>query len=236
MTFQRKLVLIILVIVFVLLAPYFIWHERMDAYFASESYQQWLLSARPYAWMVGIGLIVADLFLPIPAPPIMAAMGTLYGTMVGGLIATTGSILAGLCAYGLSRLLGLKAARFLAGESELADLQRFFDSWGAAGIIASRALPVVPEVMTILAGLAKMHFGRFILALSLGSVPVGFALAWVGGTTGTSSLLLLVLTLVPAVGWCLYVVATSRRRRAKQSGIPHRGSEAQRTAKDGGVL
>ncbi|MDP6546526.1 MAG: VTT domain-containing protein [Phycisphaerae bacterium] len=215
MTFQRKLVVVILVIVFVLLIPYFMWHEQMDAYFASESYQQWLLSARPYAWIVGIALIVADLFLPIPAAPIMAAMGSLYGTIIGGLIATIGSILAGLCAYGLSRLLGVKAARFLAGESELADLQRFFDSWGAAGIIASRALPVVPEVMTILAGLAKMHFGRFMLALSLGSIPVGFALAWVGQTTGISSSLLLVLTLVPAVGWCIYVVATTRRRRLR---------------------
>jgi len=213
MTSQRKLTLVILAIVFVLLGPYFIWHEQMDAYFASESYRQWLISVRPYAWIVGIGLIVCDLFLPIPVPPIMAAMGALYGTIVGGLIATTGSILAGLCAYGLSRLLGLKAARFLASEGELAVLQRFFDSWGAAGIIASRALPVIPEVMTILAGLAKMHFGRFVLSLSLGSVAVGFALAWVGEATGTSSSLLLVLTLIPACGWCVYVVATGQRRK-----------------------
>ena len=223
---KHKLALVILTIVFVLLLPYFIWHAQMDAYFASESYRQWLLSVRPYAWMIGIGLIVCDLFLPIPAPPIMAAMGTLYGTIIGGLIATTGSILAGLCAYGLSRLLGLKAARFLASESELANLQRFFNSWGAAGIIASRALPVVPEVMTILAGLAKMHFGRFMLALTLGSVPVGFALAWVGETAGTSSSLLLVLTLVPACGWCVYVVATSRRQGALRSRTPERHNGA----------
>ena len=212
MTLQRKLPLIILAIVFVLLTPYFVWHDEMDAYFASESYQEWLLSVRSYAWLVGIGLIVADLFLPIPAVPIMAAMGTLYGTLVGGLIATVGSMLAGLLAYGLSRWLGMKAARFLASDSELDDLQRFFDSWGAAGIIASRALPVVPEVMTILAGLAKMHLGRFMLALTLGSVPVGFTFAWVGETAGASSSLLLVLTLIPALAWCVYVVAASRRR------------------------
>ena len=216
MTLQRKLPLIILAIVFVLLTPYFIWHDEMDAYFASESYQQWLGSVRPYAWAVGIGLIVADLFLPIPAVPIMAAMGTLYGTLVGGLIATAGSMLAGLLAYGLSRLLGLKAARFLASDSERDDLERFFDSWGAAGIIASRALPVVPEVMTILAGLAKMHFWRFMLALALGSIPVGFVFAWVGQASGASSSLLLVLTLAPALAWCVYVVAASRRRRAKR--------------------
>ena len=215
MTFHRKLVLVIVAIVFLLLGPYFIWHEPMDAYFGSDSYQQWLTSIRPYAWLVGIGLIVSDLFLPIPAVPIMAAMGALYGAVVGGFIATAGTMLAGLVAYGLSRLLGLKAAKLLAGEDDLADLQRFFDSWGAAGIIASRALPVVPEVMTILAGLAKMHFGRFLLALALGSVPVGFAFAWVGEATETSSSLLLVLTLIPACGWCVYVVVAARRRRAR---------------------
>ena len=83
MTLQRKLPLIILAIVVVLLMPYFIWHAEMDAYFASESYQEWLVSVRPYAWAVAIGLIVADLFLPIPAAPIMAAMGTLYGPVAG---------------------------------------------------------------------------------------------------------------------------------------------------------
>ena len=40
MTSQRKLALVILAIVFVLLVPYFILHEQMDAYFASESYRQ----------------------------------------------------------------------------------------------------------------------------------------------------------------------------------------------------
>jgi uncharacterized membrane protein YdjX (TVP38/TMEM64 family) len=217
MTLQRKLPLIILAIVFVLLAPYFVWHDEMDAYFASDEYQAWLVSVRPYAWAVGIGLIVADLFLPIPAAPIMAAMGSLYGTLVGGIIATVGTMLAGLVAYGLARLVGVKAARFLASDSELDDLQRFFDSWGAAGIIASRALPVVPEVMTLLAGLAKMHFGRFMLALTLGSVPIGFAFAWVGQANGTSSSLLLLLTLIPAMAWCVYVVLASRRR-AKRAG------------------
>ena len=214
MTFHRKLVLVIVAIVFLLLGPYFIWHEQMDAYFGSEDYQQWLASIRPYAWAIAIGLIVSDLFLPIPAVPIMAAMGALYGAAVGGLIATAGTMLAGLVAYGLSRLLGLKAARFLASEDELADFQRFFDSWGAAGIIASRALPVVPEVMTLLAGLAKMHIGRFVLALALGSIPVGFVFAWLGDTAEISSSLLLALTLIPACAWCVYVVIASRRRQA----------------------
>ena len=213
MTFHRKLILVIAAIVVLLLVPYFIWHGEMDAYFQSDEYQEWLVSSRPHAWIVGIGLIVSDLFLPIPAVPIMAAMGAVYGPVLGGIIATVGSMLAGLVAYTLARLLGLRGARFLASDDELADLQRFFDSWGAAGIIASRSLPVVPEVMTLLAGLAKMSFVRFILALFLGSAPIGFTLAYLGNRATTSSSLILILTLIPAALWVVYVLLSIRRRR-----------------------
>lgn len=85
---------------------------------------------------------------------------------------------------------------------------------------------MIPEVMTILAGLAKMHFGRFILSLTLGSVPVGFALAWVGETAGASSSLLVVLTLIPACGWCVYVVAAGRRRGTLRCRTPEQHNRA----------
>lgn len=212
MSFHARLVVLITVMVGLLLVPYFIWREPMDAYFASAEYQQWLASIKPYAWMFGLALLAADAFLPVPAPPVMATMGALYGTLVGGVIAATGSILAGLVGLGIGRLIGRKALRLLASEKELAELQRFFDSWGAAGIIASRALPVAPEVLTVLAGIARMQFGRFMLALALGGAPIGILLAWTGEQAGQSSGLLLVLTLVPAGLWCIYLLFMARHQ------------------------
>jgi uncharacterized membrane protein YdjX (TVP38/TMEM64 family) len=212
LSFQLRLVLLIIFIVGPLLVPYFIWHEPMDAYFASTEYQQWLASIRPYAWLIGLALLAADAFLPVPAPPVMATMGVLYGTVVGGIIAATGSILAGLVGFGIGRLAGKKALRLFAKDSELAELRRFFDTWGAAGIVASRALPVAPEVLTVLAGIARMHVGRFMLALLLGGIPIGILLAWAGSQVGQSSGLLLVLTLIPAGLWCTYLLLMARTR------------------------
>jgi uncharacterized membrane protein YdjX (TVP38/TMEM64 family) len=78
-------------------------------------------------------------------------------------------------------------------------------------------MPVVPEVLTFMAGLARMHLGRFALALAIGAIPMGFLLAWAGSAAGTSSTLLLVLTLVPAGLWCVYLVwAQSLRARRLQ--------------------
>lgn len=209
-----KLAVIVTGIVVLILVPYFLWNEPMDEYFQSAEFAEWVASARPYAWAVAIGLLIGDLFLPIPAPPVVAAVGVIYGAFWGGVIGAVGSFLAGLVAYCLARLAGRKAARFLAGEEEMADLQQFFDTWGVGGIIASRAMPVVPEVLTFLAGLAGMRLRRFMSALAVGAVPMGFLLAWAGSATGTSSTLLLVLTLVPAGLWCVYLVwAQSLRGR-----------------------
>jgi len=217
-SFHLKLGLCVTALVIAILGPYFLWHEPMDAYFASQDYRNWLTSVRPYAWLIGIGLLVADLFLPIPAAPVMATLGTIYGTVLGGVIGAIGSILAGLVAYGLARLVGRRAARLLASEQDLADFQRFFDTWGGGGIIASRVLPVVPEVLTFLAGLARMHLGRFCLALVLGALPASLLLAWAGQAAGTSSALLLVLTLIPAGLWCVYVAIVRRRRPGAAQG------------------
>jgi uncharacterized membrane protein YdjX (TVP38/TMEM64 family) len=199
-------------IVVLVLAPYLLWHEPMDAYFESPEFAAWVASARPYAWAAAIALLVGDLFLPVPATAVVTAVGVIYGTLWGGVIGATGSFLAGFVAYALARLAGRKAGRFLASEEEMADLQQFFDTWGVGGIIASRALPVLPEVLTFMAGLGKMHIGRFAWALAVGAIPMGFLLAWAGSATKTSSALLLVVTLVPAGLWCVYLVWAQRLR------------------------
>lgn len=215
-----KLAAIVAGIVVLILVPYFLWHEPMDAYFESPEFAAWIASAKPYAWVVAIALLVGDLFLPIPAAPVVATVGVIYGTFWGGVVGAIGSFLAGLVAYALARLAGRKAARFLASEEEMTDLQEFFDTWGVGGIISSRAIPVVPEVLTFMAGLARMHLRRFIPALAIGVIPMGFLLAWVGSATGTSSALLLVLTLVPAGLWCIYMVwAQSLRTRRLQPAV-----------------
>ncbi len=69
MRFHHKLILLIVGLVALLLTPYVLRHEQVDAYFASEAYRRWLLSARPYAWVVAMALIVGDLVRPISTCP-----------------------------------------------------------------------------------------------------------------------------------------------------------------------
>jgi uncharacterized membrane protein YdjX (TVP38/TMEM64 family) len=60
-------------------------------------------------------------------------------------------------------------------------MERLFDQGGAWAIVLTRSLPYsVPEAMVFLAGLAGMPMGKFIAALTLGSVPTAFVFAAIG--------------------------------------------------------
>ncbi|OKY76442.1 MAG: hypothetical protein BM485_04190 [Desulfobulbaceae bacterium DB1] len=148
--------------------------------FSPEACREWFASMKAWGWLVGIALLLSDLVLPVPATGIMAALGNVYGFWAGVLFSIAGSAGAGVTGYALARFAGRRAIRGLASEEELHRFQRFFDQWGGIAIIGSRILPILPEVMTILAGLACMGWGRFLLSLLLGTVPTCMLFVWIG--------------------------------------------------------
>jgi uncharacterized membrane protein YdjX (TVP38/TMEM64 family) len=61
-----------------------------------------VLTLRTYersAWAVGIALIWGDVVLPVPQTAVIAALGIIYGTLVGGLLGSFGLITGGLLGY-----------------------------------------------------------------------------------------------------------------------------------------
>ena len=57
--------------------------EANDAVLTLRRYESW-------AWALGIALIWADLVLPIPQTAVIAALGIIYGTLLGGLLGSLG--------------------------------------------------------------------------------------------------------------------------------------------------
>jgi len=56
--------------------------EANDAVLALRKYEGW-------AWALGIALIWADLVLPIPQTAVIAALGIIYGTLLGVLLGSS---------------------------------------------------------------------------------------------------------------------------------------------------
>lgn len=154
--------------------------EGIEEVWNVEALSEEFAAARHWAWLAGIGLLLADLLLPIPGTVVMSALGAVYGFWIGGLIAVVGSMLAGVLGYGAGRFFNEDLAKRWLGERDFERGNSLFRGGGAWVVAMSRALPILPEVLACMAGLLRMPFGKFCLALACGCVPMGFLFAWIG--------------------------------------------------------
>lgn len=214
-----RLVLILVALAVLFASPLLIFGERFDRAFVEQGGVEWLRGFGAWAWAVGVGLLVADLVLPVPATAVMAAMGLLYGPILGGVIGGAGSMLAGSIAYGLSRSIGRRAAVFLVGERDLERAHAFFSRAGGWAVAIARPMPLLAEVIACLAGLARMGAGRFFLALACGSLPMGLAFAWLGYSGADRPVLAVAVSaLSPLLLWPVARRLVRARREERREG------------------
>jgi len=161
-------------------ASFLIWGDFFTDIFSEEKAIDFLKDYDQWAWLIGILLLMADLFLPLPGTIIISALGYIYGPLIGGIVAVLGSLLSGMLAYGLCRLIGRRGALWLLGAKDLARGEALFDQRGGWIVALSRWLPIIPEIVACMAGLHQMRFWKFTLALLCGSVPLGFVFAFIG--------------------------------------------------------
>lgn len=200
------------------LASWAIWGGGWEARFSLEGAVEELTTAGSWAWAWGMGLLVGDVVLPIPGTVVMSALGWVYGPLIGGLFGALGSITAGLVAYGLCRLCGDRAARWILGEKDLERGHRMFSKAGGWIVCLSRALPLLPEAVACTAGLVRMPFKKFLVALVCGSVPMGFVFAWVGATGHQAPGLAFGLSLgLPVVLWVASRLVSRRIEKQVES-------------------
>jgi uncharacterized membrane protein YdjX (TVP38/TMEM64 family) len=164
--------------------------DANDAVLMLQKYDAW-------AWAVGIALIWADLVLPVPQTVVIAALGIIYGTVLGGLLGSVGLIIGGLLGYVLMLTSARRMVKRFVGPRSLNTMESLFERAGTWAIVLTRSLPYsIPEAMVFLAGLAGMPLGRFTAALSVGSVPTAFAFAAIGAGWADQPILALAMSYV----------------------------------------
>ncbi|MES2569091.1 MAG: VTT domain-containing protein [Verrucomicrobiota bacterium] len=184
--------------------PFLIWGDDFMRWFTGPAAIEWVRGWGAWGWLALLILLVSDLFLPIPATPLMSVAGLLYGTLLGGLLSATGSFAAGMTGYWLCRGFGRGIALRLAGEKELAANETLFRRSGPWLVAASRWLPLLPEVISCLAGLTRMPARVFALSLACGSLPLGFVYAAIGAAGEENPRLAMGLSiLLPPLLWLL---------------------------------
>jgi uncharacterized membrane protein YdjX (TVP38/TMEM64 family) len=213
-----RLVLLVFLVLAALAVPAVLIGDRFENQLDGAKALEFVRAQGPWSAAVGLGLIVADLVVPLPSPSIMAAMGLIYGPMLGGALASLGSFFAALVGYTLCRAIGPRAASWIAGPAQIERLSEFFERNGMGAIAVSRFLPAVPEVLACLAGLTRMPFARFCAGNLIGSVLVGFLNAYFGArgeTDPASTVAVVVVAPYLALPVFLFVLARGRKARTE---------------------
>lgn len=202
MSGTAKLIWLVLALAAFVIIPFLLFGDQLEAMFVGSGAIGILQDYGNFAWVVAIGLLMADIAFPIPTTSVMAALGMIYGPVLGGVISGVGSVVSGLFGYFLCRHMGRPFVLWLNGEQAVTRSEKIFSNIGGWLVALSRWVPVLSEVVACMAGLSRMPFRIFFTALLCGSIPLGFLYATIGYLGGDRPILTLTLSAVlPFILW-----------------------------------
>ena len=211
---KRTIALIAIVAIFVIGSKLLI--ENVLGFSFEPWARSWMANAGAPGAAVVIGLLAADILIPVPSSLIMILSGAAFGVWWGAVIAFIGSISGEWLGFELARKYGTSlSTRFIGDEAERRRMNDLLVRHGAAAIAATRALPVVMETMSIVAGLSPMKRLTFLAASTIGTVPIVAVYAYAGAMskeTGSLVPAIVILIAVAAVGWIWYRSSSGQRR------------------------
>ncbi|MBP7770180.1 MAG: VTT domain-containing protein [Aliarcobacter sp.] len=131
------------------------------------------------------GLIVLflfiDLFIAVPTMTIIILAGYFIGFELALFYTTIGLLSASLTGYFLSKKYGNKVLNKLSSnEQQKQEMTDLFNKHGVLVLVLSRAVPMLPEISSCLAGACNMSLRRFLLAWFLGTIPYVCVIAYAG--------------------------------------------------------
>jgi uncharacterized membrane protein YdjX (TVP38/TMEM64 family) len=138
-------------------------------------------SSMPTA-LLSVGLLVADVALPVPASAIMVAQGAAFGLVTGALLALLGATGATMVAY----LVGRRSQPWvhrLVSRAERRRAAALMEQHGMWAVIISRPVPLLAETVAILSGVERLPWRQVLLAGAAGNVIPAIAYAAVGALT-----------------------------------------------------
>jgi len=154
--------------------------EQQEPSLLTDPYR--MMNARSAgAALTGIGLLVADVILPVPSSLVMVANGALFGIALGVFLSLIGSLGAALVGFAIGRSGESWIARYLPPE-ERARAQAMLEKWGLLAIILTRPVPLLAETTAIMAGASTMQWRSMCLATLAGSLPSAILYAIAGAT------------------------------------------------------
>jgi len=198
-----RISLLLAALLALVLVPFFIWETALT------DFSQALLSGQqPPVWiaLAVIILLAADVLLPVPSSVISVAAGAYLGVTLGTLASMLGMTLGCLLGYALGCWLGKESRHRIISAGDEANIQSFYQRFGAATLVIARPVPVLAEVSVVMAGVSRSGWRNLLLYVLPANIGISLAYACTGYYAMELNSFLLAFTgalLLPALGMLL---------------------------------
>lgn len=173
------------------------------------------------AAFLGVGLLVVDVFLPVPSSIVMILHGALFGVVVGTLLSVIGGLGASLVGFWLGRQGETLLSRWIT-EEEAYQANQLLKRWGWLAIIVTRPIPILAETVAIMAGASTISWRLMALAGLAGAIPAGMLYAITGATALNLDNFLLTFGFVMLMAGLFWLIGRSVQTKL-MTGEPNKG-------------
>jgi uncharacterized membrane protein YdjX (TVP38/TMEM64 family) len=164
------------------------------------------------AGVAGVGLLVADVVLPVPSSMVMIIQGALFGVAIGTALSLLGGVGTALAGYGLGRVGGPPLLRSVCSDAERDRADLLIRRWGLLAVTATRPVPLLAETVAVVAGASCLGLVRTAMAAAAGSLPGALLYSVAGSLDVGAPSGLVVFAIVIAIASGLWVLGRHRQR------------------------
>src|SRR3954452_24640363 len=174
----------------------------------------WMKHGGILAASIGVGLLIADVVLPVPSSIVMVAHGALFGVLWGTVLSLLGSVGAAVCGFAIGRRGGRLLERAVT-PAERARASSILERWGTLAIIVTRPVPLLAETVAIMAGASSMSWRALVVGSIAGSVPPALLYALTGAAVANlqnTALMFGGVLLVAGLFWLIGMIFSHKER------------------------
>lgn len=158
-------------------------------------------------------LLAVDVVLPIPSSLVATLAGSVSGPVIGAITVCLGLTCSNFLGWWLGRHAGRPVFAKLMGAGRKNTTGSQGNIVTLAGLVMTRAVPVLAESLVIAAGMQNMRLLPFLMAVVPANLGVGLVYAWFGSIaadTGSFLLVFVASIVLPALVWLGYRLVAGR--------------------------
>ncbi|MDQ3291849.1 MAG: VTT domain-containing protein [Bacteroidota bacterium] len=199
----------------VLIISTFLLFEDLEHWMAANLHSEKSIATFTF---LSFSFMAGDTLLPVPSSLLMILNGKILGPFWGTLVSWSSSLLSSIFGFYLGRSANPYFDKFFSGQDK-AFSNSFFQKFGNLAITISKALPILSEAISFMAGTTTIPFKTFLLYSALGHFVVSVVYAYLGSfSNAVNSGLVTVIIIMSTVilGWFVQFILKKKYRGSNQ--------------------